>query len=144
MAEECISYICPGSPDGSGCGETGGKGGKLGKVEVFSLYAGMGQGVSVKKFCMGKGGRLRGIDVRRFVGFGVVKGLLYRVHRWPVGDGEMLEAKVEARGGGVVGERIAKCVKQGKCVDEICTELGMSVREVEEVLSTMEVVVISR
>jgi hypothetical protein len=51
-------------------------------VAIVELYAALRQGQSVKQWHAEWRGQLANIDVRRFVTFGVIKGFLYRVHKY--------------------------------------------------------------
>jgi hypothetical protein len=130
MQEECINYI-----------RTSSGSDPIAFVDVFVLYCSMSQGVSVKKFCIEHYTQLKGIDVRRFIGFGVIKGILYRVHKFPVAAG----AKEVVRGGrdGKVLP-LGKFLK-GRCnLDEICTELQVSEKEVLSMLEGLDVQIVHR
>lgn len=50
--------------------------------QLAELYCALKQGQSVKSFYMEHAPTLRGIDIRRFITFGVIKGFLYRVHKY--------------------------------------------------------------
>ena len=75
MQEECVNYIAAAESQ------------KPKAVEVAQLYCSLSQGVTLKKWCMENALRLRGVDLRRLIAFGVVKGFVYRVHKWPVAVG---------------------------------------------------------
>lgn len=53
---------------------------------LFDLYRSLSQGVSVKEWYSAHFGTIRAnrIDVRRFITFGVIKGLIYRCYSYPV------------------------------------------------------------
>lgn len=51
---------------------------------LAGLYAKLRPGTTVHKWCEAHRITERGIDPRRFVTFGVIKGFLRRVHRWPI------------------------------------------------------------
>ena len=48
------------------------------------LYSQLRPGITVHEWMETNEVRSRGIDVRRFVTFGIIKGFLRRVHRWPI------------------------------------------------------------
>jgi hypothetical protein len=56
----------------------------LDKAKMVQLYSSLRQGFSLKNWCLEHGTLLAGIDVRRFITFGVIKGFLYRVHRYAI------------------------------------------------------------
>lgn len=49
---------------------------------IVELYAGLKQGQSVKQWYATHSRSLANIDIRRFITFGVIKGFLYRVHKY--------------------------------------------------------------
>ncbi|CAK9783134.1 NPR2-domain-containing protein [Cutaneotrichosporon oleaginosum] len=51
---------------------------------LATLYAKLTPGITVHKWCEDNGVLAKGIDPRRFVSFGIIKGFLVRAHRWPV------------------------------------------------------------
>ncbi|KAF2115126.1 nitrogen permease regulator 2-domain-containing protein [Lophiotrema nucula] len=51
---------------------------------LITLYTSLRQGVTLRTFVLENLSLLHGIDIRRFVTFGVIKGFLYRVHKYPV------------------------------------------------------------
>lgn len=57
--------------------------------ELLRLYAKLQPGITVHQWIEENGVLALGIDPRRFVSFGIIKGFLRRVHRWPI----MLERK---------------------------------------------------
>ncbi len=129
------------------------------------LYTSLRQGQSVKAWCVEHGRALAGIDVRRLVTFGVIKGFVYRVHKYAVAtapprstaggggsktsrrssatttaslaraddgdyddvhdDGDAREARERERRKRALG----RYLDGTHCFDEICTELGISERE---------------
>lgn len=143
---------------------------------LIQLYSSMRQGVTLRAWVLENSALLTHIDVRRLVTFGVIKGFLYRVHKyaittsagalagttasydgydhlhgarwrghngynspWPVNsDGEDGAAAGDgdaATGGGSgtgYGRELplARYLDGLHCFDEICTELGMSEKEV--------------
>ena len=64
---------------------------------ILGLYTSFHQGQTVKSWCIEHQASLSGVDIRRFVTFGVIKGFLYRVHKYPV----HLTATSAAAGSGV-------------------------------------------
>lgn len=118
--EECAAYV---STSGS----------RVPLTRLLEMYTSLCQGTTLRKWCVENVERLRGVDVRRFVSFGVVKGFLYRSHRWPVAaDPDRLGGKVK------------RWVEGGCCVDEICTELGMGEREVVDLLEGVGADIVNR
>ena len=58
---------------------------------VVQLYANMRQGLTVRDWWTLNADLLENVDLRRFVTFGVIKGFLYRVHRYPMSTGHRRE-----------------------------------------------------
>ncbi|KAI9319406.1 nitrogen permease regulator 2-domain-containing protein [Dichotomocladium elegans] len=71
LAQECIQYIT--LPHAQ----------PLPLARVFALYCGLQYGSSVRDWIEEHQVASLPIDVRRFISFGVIKGLIYRVHKSP-------------------------------------------------------------
>lgn len=56
-------------------------------VNIVELYASLKQGQSVKQWYMQHSRELSYIDIRRFITFGIIKGFLYRVHKYAYATG---------------------------------------------------------
>jgi hypothetical protein len=56
-------------------------------VGIVELYAALKQGQSVKQWYSQHSHQLANIDVRRFITFGIIKGFLYRVHKYAYATG---------------------------------------------------------
>ncbi|CRG90328.1 Nitrogen permease regulator 2 homolog [Talaromyces islandicus] len=54
-------------------------------VGIVELYASLKQGQSVKQWYAANARQLVNVDVRRFITFGIIKGFLYRVHKYAYG-----------------------------------------------------------
>lgn len=57
-------------------------------VGIVELYASLKQGQSVKQWYSTNSRKLANIDIRRFITFGVIKGFLYRVHKYACATGQ--------------------------------------------------------
>lgn len=57
-------------------------------VGIIELYASLKQGQSVKQWYSQHSRELANIDIRRFITFGVIKGFLYRVHKYACATGQ--------------------------------------------------------
>ena len=57
-------------------------------VGIVELYASLKQGQSVKQWYSQHSRQLANIDIRRFITFGVIKGFLYRVHKYACATGQ--------------------------------------------------------
>lgn len=56
-------------------------------VGLVELYASLKHGLPIKQWAVDHMPELANIDVRRFITFGVIKGFLYRVHKYPYATG---------------------------------------------------------
>ena len=145
MQRECARYVA------NGTGQAGGK--VLSNDDVLRLFASTRHGLTVRAWCEENAAILEGVDVRRFMTFGVIKGLLYRVHKYAVastaagGDGTadriatagaagMREQRI---GDGTPTAAVPKLDKDMEMVrymdgmhsfDEICTAVGISEKTV--------------
>ncbi|KAI9785992.1 MAG: Nitrogen permease regulator 2 [Geoglossum umbratile] len=153
MQDECASYIASTPP-------RAGPDDQIPVTLIISLYASLRQGQALKSWCVEQAHFLNGIDVRRFISFGVIKGFLYRVHKYaiktfdsspPAADGAATAGKgagpsvIPAGGGAGGGEEdkrkaeqlplMAKYLGGTHCLDEICTDLGWSEKDVLRKLS---------
>ncbi|EKG18357.1 Nitrogen permease regulator 2 [Macrophomina phaseolina MS6] len=149
----------------------------VGADTLIQLYSSMRQGVTLRAWVLENSTLLTHIDVRRLVTFGVIKGFLYRVHKYAIttsagalagttasydgydhlhgarwrghngynspwrvdsdaedgarGDVEAATGGGSGGGGGYGRELpLARYLDGLHCFDEVCTELGMSEREV--------------
>lgn len=121
-------------------------------VGIVQLFANLSQGRTVREWMGLNADMLVNIDVRRLITFGVIKGFLYRVHRYAIrtkgikgnsGERERSEkrktkVKIERRDGEDengddeekdVSERLLGYLDGTHCFDEICTDLEMSEKE---------------
>ncbi len=116
-------------------------------TRLAELYLSLRQGQSVKIWCMEHADVVSMIDVRRFITFGVIKGFLYRVHKYAFANSKrrakgltrenFTHAKRKETNGTV--QRVEKNdSEEGKlekyldgthCFDEICTDLMISEKE---------------
>lgn len=135
MQDECRQYILlPESELGNGEGreERRREMEAIDGMRLVELYCSLRQGQSVKGWCMEHADVVGVMDVRRFITFGVIKGFLYRVHKYVIATGGTLGEKVakgkkrESRQG---DRELERFLDGTHCFDEICTELGMSERE---------------
>ncbi|KAM9922169.1 hypothetical protein OXX59_006020 [Metschnikowia pulcherrima] len=54
------------------------------KATLFYLYRSLNQGQTIKEWYIQHQKTLKNIDVRRFINFGVVRGIIYRVNSYPI------------------------------------------------------------
>lgn len=198
--EEAVRYVCLGTFRKLDAGEGDASNGSredwgwvskevgVDKARLVHLYTTLRQGQTLKHWCSEQGVLLAGIDVRRFITFGIIKGFLYRVHKYVVvpavigAGGGILETNGTAPGkhvefhnnhnhnqdeivdrrysvptsreplGGYYSRRpsvdgelgdgsqhqprqelpLARYLDGLHCLDEVCTELGMSEKRVLE------------
>lgn len=106
---------------------------------ILQLYASLKHGLTLKLWCLENKDLLSGIDVRRFVTFGVIKGFVYRVHKYafdtgPVGierrefrsPQKATSQDVDAVGPVPRDHPLAKYLDGMHCFDEICTGENMT------------------
>lgn len=130
----------------------------LDRTKLIELYSGLRQGLTLRNWCIEHEVLLLGVDVRRFITFGVIKGFLYRVHKYAI-----IDRSIPAADGGhtrvddladnttrVVNWRdnrrgsepespnadmaLSKFLDGTHCFDEICTTLQMSEKKVVEMM----------
>lgn len=61
-----------------------GKGDPIDGVGIVQLFASLRQGLTVREWYAQNANMLANVDMRRFITFGVIKGFLYRVHRYAI------------------------------------------------------------
>ncbi|KAG0168466.1 Nitrogen permease regulator 2 [Apophysomyces sp. BC1015] len=135
LAQECLRYvILPNKPPPL-------------LSRVFSLYCGLQYGSSVRDWMAEHQVSLLPIDVRRFISFGVIKGLIYRVHKYavltlcnpndahPGTPSKKQYGKVINRNTGTtIHPDIIPFLDGRHHYDAICTELKCSPQELDEQL----------
>jgi len=121
---------------------------RIGGTELAELYLSIKQGQSVKSWCTEHADVVSQLDMRRFITFGVIKGFLYRVHKYAFATPSAKSAsskwltktnleRSNRKGNAVkeVGDNQAEDVELTKYLDgthsfdEICTDLMISERE---------------
>ncbi|KAI0881302.1 nitrogen permease regulator 2 [Annulohypoxylon maeteangense] len=170
LVDECAGYVCisnpiPAAKGGSGAGEPSGASGDgaaiKDAVDAASVAGGQQQGVSnyqliklMTTFCAGRSVMewiklhqdsgfdvLRHIDVRRLVQFGVIKGLLYRVHKYVVSK-QVLESLATGRrvvpgGDDREEDSLLRYADGSHCFDQIITEQNMTDGEIMKKLKSL-------
>ena len=123
VQEECTRYITIPRPQTR----------QLDGTTLIELYCSLKQGQPVRNWYMEHAEVLEGIDIRRFITFGVIKGILYRVHKYAIATSSKgSRAKVKGDGTSTnvgVDSDLKKFLDGTHPFDEICTELGISERE---------------
>lgn len=129
LQAECIRYVTTSVDD-------------IDRNAILQLYASIGHGQTVRAWCADNRANITGIDVRRFITFGVIKGFLYRVHKFAINTApsvlgqrglywtqqqQMLDADGETSLGPIPHEHVLASYLDGNhCFDQICTERRMS------------------
>jgi nitrogen permease regulator 2-like protein len=124
-------------------------------VGIVQLFANLKQGLTVREWYAQNAEMLAHIDMRRFVTFGVIKGFLYRVHRFAVKTGKGAKVNTDKMNGtrkrmkrrgsedddddkGTLNDRLLPFLDGTHCFDEICTALEISERELIERVENKE------
>ncbi|KIW69231.1 hypothetical protein PV04_05120 [Phialophora macrospora] len=154
-----------------------GKGDPIDGVAIVQLFANLRQGLTIREWYAQNANLLANVDLRRFVTFGVIKGFLYRVHRYAIrtpkgaavvdqADGADFQYRTLTRsmssehhlteqatsstkkkhhttgkigaGGQSLNAQIMQYLDGTHCFDEICTELGISEKDLTERLKSRE------
>ncbi|KAI9805850.1 MAG: hypothetical protein M1825_000464 [Sarcosagium campestre] len=126
MQTECAAYIAKSAGQSS-----------IPIPRLMALYTSLRHGQPLKYWCIEHKAQLLEIDVRRFITFGVIKGLLYRVHKYAVGRDLHTSPAWTPRPQGVLDGRC--------CFDEVCEEMRIPEKELLGKLKRLgEVVVVHR
>ncbi|KAG2176264.1 hypothetical protein INT43_005498 [Umbelopsis isabellina] len=132
LQEECIDYVTlPNHPAPS-------------VQQLFKLYCGLQHGVTLRKLIDGNKDRVANIDLRRMVTFGVIKGLIYRVYKYPIlfnlstataiSPGNAPIKIIIQNTGNAIHPQLIPFLDGHHHYDEICTELRCSPKELDEQL----------
>ncbi|KAK1161379.1 GATOR complex protein NPRL2 isoform X1 [Acipenser oxyrinchus oxyrinchus] len=108
VQEECLFYVT----------KTGQKRASL--RDVFQLYCGLSPGTTVRDLCSRYAQQLQRVDERKLIQFGLMKGFIRRLQKYPV---------KATRGD---RSRPPRLYTGCHSYDEICCKTGMSYRELDE------------
>jgi hypothetical protein len=168
---EAVRYVCMGTyrrltkneVSQHGREEWGWRSSEVGidRAKLVELYTSLKQGQALNLWCKDHGMLLQGIDVRRFITFGIIKGFLYRVHKYVVApSAALVGTEADTRHGLFVMEerevngywrdsrrgsmtdlahrdaQLARYLDGTHCLDEICTEMQTSEKRVLERVRT--------
>lgn len=136
LAQECLAYTTiPNSQETT-------------IDRIFALYCGLKYGLSVQDWMEEHQVNMLNIDERRFISFGVIKGLIYRVHKYPIltsvheTESQMrfptpdeYSLVINKYTGVCIHSDIIPYLDGTHHYDEICTELECSPEELDEQLS---------
>lgn len=139
---ECVRYVA--IPTEHETGDTTLTKG-ISETRVTELYLALRQGLTVKDWYLAHESEMSGIDVRRFITFGVIKGFLYRVHKYALSPSALKSSKAAKKKQGwqakgkdkskdsstpaAGGLSLAQYLDGTHCFDQICTELMISEKE---------------
>lgn len=84
LQDECARYLTIPYTDENGILPGDDDGPLISGTELVELYCSLKQGQSVRHFATHYATMLERIDVRRLITFGVIKGFLYRVHKYAI------------------------------------------------------------
>lgn len=114
---------------------------------LIHLYTSLRQGLPLKSWALANIAHLPGIDVRRLITFGILKGFVYRVHKYAIGSTSAgavapptslaTSTREEVGGGAGEGAGVQNALPMLRfldglcCFDQMCTELGVPERVVE-------------
>lgn len=84
LQDECARYLTIPYSDENGVVPGDDDGPLISGTELVELYCSLKQGQSVRHFAIHHATMLERIDVRRLITFGVIKGFLYRVHKYAI------------------------------------------------------------
>ncbi|KAK9467546.1 nitrogen permease regulator 2 [Lipomyces arxii] len=129
VGEECQAYVAsPGIPKRNAC-------------ELLELYCSLNNGQTVKEWYISNREQMRGIDIRRFISFGVIKGIIYRIMEIPVLEDVSPDALT---GIDSTGKRMLRLLQKTRHFDDICTDLQISKTEAIKCLEKYGDVVLIR
>lgn len=121
---------------------------KLGPREAFELYAAFGTGQSVYTWYNERKETLQDFDVRRFMVYGIIKGLISRVYSYPVFDYRNARPPTDMQIARALKaakipddkeciELIKTCLERPLHFDELCTTLRAPRIKVSKLLRTL-------
>jgi len=131
LQEECIQYI-----------------GKKGRTppsfrDVFMLYCGLSPGATVKDLCTRYSPSNLRVDERRLIQFGMVTGIIRRLHKYPVQltapskSTSLSRSHLRFRGKQADTNRLKlsdKWLDGNHNYDEICCKTGLTYQELEDIV----------
>ncbi|KAL2039324.1 hypothetical protein N7G274_007992 [Stereocaulon virgatum] len=149
--EECARYVALRDDNTAFAVPRGEEGNTFSGTELVELYLSLRQGLSLRNWCHDHGEVVSRIDLRRFVTFGVIKGFLYRVHKYAFASSKKRrrwakeELEYDSRKSKVYvpkaenpDKSLEKYLDGTHCFDEICTDLMISEKELIQRLKAWE------
>ncbi|KAL1923629.1 uncharacterized protein VTP21DRAFT_8609 [Calcarisporiella thermophila] len=106
--------------------------------KILNIYCSLRHGLTLRDWIKQYDVSSYNIDIRRFISFGVMKGFLYRVHKYPlllnnVQPENTIEGDYPASYS-EISPRLRKYLTGTHHYDEICTALEVSARELDDTL----------
>ena len=140
LQNECVRYVTSGTTHNDLVLISGGNTKQPSFASLFELYCSLRQGKTLREWITENKSALAGLDVRRFISFGVIKGFLYRIHRYPIlvettnGDKKHLEKRRPPVKYSLFLDvaNNTRRLNGSKHMDALCTLLECSVRDMEE------------
>ncbi|KAH7319974.1 nitrogen permease regulator 2 [Stachybotrys elegans] len=130
MVDECAGYVSHGR-------------GRVSNFHLIKLMTSFSPGKSIKEWIMASQDAgfdvLEYVDVRRFVQFGVIKGCLYRVHKYVVSKQYLAAIATGQSRPTAGGDPLQKYTDGCHNFDQIVTELNLSHVEVMDKLKALPV-----
>jgi len=74
-----------------------GRGDVVDGVGIVQLFACLRQGLTVREWYVQNSNMLANIDIRRFITFGIIKGFLYRIHRYAIQTTNLKDENTHAK-----------------------------------------------
>ncbi|KAK9451477.1 nitrogen permease regulator 2 [Limtongia smithiae] len=134
MAAECVAYVASAVPP-SRNGKIAPK--PLQACELLELYCSLHNGQPIMQWMFAHKDKVRYIDVRRFISFGIIKGIIYRVNTYSVlehhPDSSLQPPPPPPQT--LEDRRLIKLSRRMKNFDDICTDLQLSK---EQAIRTLE------
>ncbi|TPX34678.1 hypothetical protein SmJEL517_g02766 [Synchytrium microbalum] len=118
-------------------------------ASIFRLYCGLRHGLTVREWIEENRVAEINIDIRRFFIYGLVKGFVYRVHRYPVwtslldddnNSNSNVVSTPSAFAIDLIPPKIQRLLDGTHHFDDLCTRLSLSARELEEFLAGVPVI----
>ena len=106
MQEECAQYAAVDDAD-------------VGKELVCHLYSSLSTGLTLKAWVLQHQSELERIDVRQFITAGLMKGIVYRIHRYAVKDTHAKNTGEQS----AQDRQLDRFLDGTHCFDEICVAL---------------------
>ncbi|KJZ71625.1 hypothetical protein HIM_09019 [Hirsutella minnesotensis 3608] len=130
MVDECAGYVSHGRA-------------RVANYHLIKLMTSFSQGKSIKEWIMASNENgfnvLTHVDVRRFVQFGVIKGCLYRVHKYVMSKQYLAALATGQSRATTGGDSLQKYTDGNHHFDQIITEKNMTDSDVMEKLKALPV-----